>query len=775
MGLAALACLFLLSGASALVYQVLWLRLLGLVFGVTVYAASTVWAAYMAGLALGSFGAGHLGDRVRRPLLWFAAAEAGIGLTALATPLALDWLQHSYVAWHPSLAGRLPLLSLVRFATAFLVLIVPTALMGATLPLVLTSTRFHASSFGTRAGVLYGANTTGAIVGSLMAGFVLIPRYGMGASFVLAAAVNCSVAAAAAWLGRGPLPDAPPPSPKVAASLVDDLSAGQRRLVLAVFGASGFVSLAIEVIWFRVLTLFLRPTVYGYSMMLAVLLGGIAAGSYAVAPFLKRRFDRLLILGCLEGGIAVGACLSFTALDWIPRIVATLGPVTAALIGPYLAYLVLVCLLVILPTSLLLGAAFPIGLQVWVDGETGESNRVTRRTGAFYSLNVAGAILGSLCAGFLLLPSIGSRLALLSMAAATLSSGVVLVIAARASAATRYGAALCMIVLGAAMAAVVPDPFDAFLRQRYPDDTILWRREAVQTTVSVHETAGGHRTLNVSGNHQASTGGSTPIVHRRIGHLGMAVHPDAREALVIGLGGGATAGALSQHTGVDVDVVELSREVTTAAGRFFSPINNDVLRQPNVHLKIDDGRNFLLLTNRRYDLITADVILPIYAGSGNLYSQEYFTLVRRALKPGGVAVQWVAGTEAEYKLIARTFLSVFPHTTAWGDGTLLLGSAVPLRLRQSDFDRKVRMPRRVTMLAELGVHTFNDLLALYRAGPEELRAFAGSGPVLTDDRPQVEYFLSLPRDGNADLSGLKGDVGRHLEQRRDEGTGAPGR
>src|SRR5687767_11195172 len=221
--------------------------------------------------------------------------------------------------------------------------------------------------------------------------------------------------------------------------------------------------------------------------------------------------------------------------------------------------------------------------------------------------------------------------------------------------------------------------------QRNPDQHIVWQREAVQATVSVHQERGGTYTLNTSGNHQASTSGATPRVHQRIGNLPMAVHPDARHALVIGLGGGAIAGALSEHTGVDVDVVELSREVIEAADGFFGPINFGILHKPTVRLHVDDGRNFLLLTRSRYDVITADVILPIHAGSGNLYSAEYFRLVRRALKPGGIAVQWVAGTEAEYKTIARTFVSVFPETTLWAGGALMLGSNEPLRLRKSDF------------------------------------------------------------------------------------------
>ena len=173
----------------------------------------------------------------------------------------------------------------------------------------------------------------------------------------------------------------------------------------------------------------------------------------------------------------------------------------------------------------------------------------------------------------------------------------------------------------------------------------------------------------------------------------MAIHPGPRTALVIGLGGGATAGAVSVHDGVDVDVVELAGSVVRGA-RFLESINYGVLSRPNVHLRVDDGRNYLMLTPRRYDVITADVIHPIFAGSGNLYSVEYFRLMRRVLNPGGLVLQWVAGTEAEYKTIARTFLSVFPGTTAWVDGGLLVGSVEPLRLRRSDFEWKLKLPGR---------------------------------------------------------------------------------
>jgi spermidine synthase len=769
-----LSALFFLSGTAALVYQVLWLRLLGLVFGVTVYAASTVWAVFMAGLAIGSLAGGRVADRVRRPLVWFGAAEALIAVTALATPAALDVLQGWYATLHPRLESSLATLTATRLVISFAVLIVPAALMGATLPLVVKSSLFRTEGLGGRVGVLYATNTAGAIAGSLLAGLLFIPRFGILVSFLIAASLNLLVAIVALGVGRRAADTAPASAgathgtvrtvPNGVPVPIDDALDMRRLVVLVVFAVSGFVSLALEVVWFRVLTLFLRPTVYGYAMMLAAVLGGIAIGSYAAAPWLRRRphGEWLLTLAWLEGGIAIAAVASLLVLPQLPWIVDLVGPAVATVTGGYLSYQAIVSVAVILPSMLLFGVAFPIGLHVWAAGVGQRPERVATRIGIFYSLNVTGAIAGSLAAGFLLLPRYGSRGTLLALAVIALLSAIALALVSRRAAVLRLASAAAFSVVFLLAARAAPDPFDAFLEQRYAGQTIVWQREAVQATVSVHQDRHGAFTLNVNGNHQASTAGSMPAVHHRIGNLPMAVHPHARDALIIGLGGGATAGAVSQHTGVSVDVVELSREVAQAADRFFRGINFNVLRQPNVQLRVDDGRNYLLMTDRRYDVVTADVILPIHAGSGNLYSAEYFSLVRRALKPGGLALQWVAGTDAEYRLIMRTFLSVFPHTTLWADGGLMVGSVEPLVLRRSDFEWKLDVPGRREMLASLGVHTFEDLLGLYMAGPDELRAFVGEGPILTDDRPMVEYFLSLPRDREVDLTGVRGDVSRHV-------------
>jgi spermidine synthase len=418
-------------------------------------------------------------------------------------------------------------------------------------------------------------------------------------------------------------------------------------------------------------------------------------------------------------------------------------------------------ILSILPSALLLGMAFPIGLRVWTGTRDDSSARAGRRLGVFYSLNLAGSIIGSLAAGFVLLPALGSRTTLIAVSAVALGSGLVLLRYAEATSRTRIVLATVFSAAFAASAAWIADPFDMFLELRYPRHRVLWREEGVQATVSINRDPSGMLVMTLEGNHQADDAPGMIDTHRRIGHLPMAIHPEARDALVIGLGGGATAGAVAMHTGAQVDVVELSEAVIRGA-RYFTHVNSDVLQRPNVRMHVDDGRNFLLLTPKKYDVITADLILPIHAGSGNLYSAEYFRLVRNALKEDGLALQWVWGTDAEYKTIMRTFLSVFPEATLWWDGSLMIGSKRRLVLREPEFSWKLQA--RGDALRELGVTSFAQLTGAYVAGPDEMRAFVGEGPILTDDLPLVEYFLSLPRAKDIDVRDLRGSVESRIEK-----------
>jgi spermidine synthase len=208
-----------------------------------------------------------------------------------------------------------------------------------------------------------------------------------------------------------------------------------------------------------------------------------------------------------------------------------------------------------------------------------------------------------------------------------------------------------------------------------------------------------------------------------------------------------------------VQIVELSDSVRKAAP-MFAHVTYDVLNQPNVRVRVDDGRNFLALSGERFDVITADIIQPIHAGAGHLYSREYFELVRGALQPGGLALQWIGQREkSHYMLIMRTFLEVFPHATVWLGGQLMVGSLSPLTLDRDTFEAKLRDPGTREALQDVGLDSFDALTGWYTAGPREMRAFVGDGTILTDDRPLVEYHRSLPaQDERLDLSPLRGSV-----------------
>ena len=740
-----LVCLLILSGFCALVYQVLWLRLLALTFGVTTHAASTVLASFMGGLALGSFVAGRLADRVRHPLRLFGLVELSIGLCALATPPALAGVHRLYIAVFPHMPESLAIATAVRFLLSFAVLLVPTALMGATLPIVVKSSVARIDRIGARIGVLYASNTAGAIIGALLAGFYLVPQIGLTRSFLLAAGVNAVVGVIAVTTSRyvRAIPLADTHTPAAEASVIPRVS----YVVLAVFAISGFASLALEVIWFRVLILFLGPTTYAFTLMLASVLAGIAAGSALIAPVMRLRIDWLQALAVLQMGAAVVAVQSFSSLRRVARVPEWLSSLAAWPGGDLQLPAAVATIVAIFPTAILMGLAFPVGLRLWAGAEPA-ARHTAARIGVFYSVNVCGGIAGSIVAGFVLLPELGSRSSLIAVSALFLLSGLLIqaVLARRRPGLTVLVAGGAVFVF-AVQALSVPQPLDIARRRVHPGAPPLWQDEGIQTTVAVVGGPGtGNRLLYLNGRHQADDAPAMVFIHRRIGALPAVLHPRPRRALVVGLGGGVTPGALSQFPGLQLDIVELSGSVVRAAA-FFSHVNFDVLNRSNVKMHVDDGRNFLLRTRTQYDVITADAIFPELAGANNVNSVEYFRLVRNALAADGVALHWNGGsTGTQYNLILRAFVAAFPEATLWGDGTLMVGTKQPLTLSRSRIEAMLDDPVTRDVLALMHVESFDHLQRMFRASPADIRAFVGDGPMLTDDKPAIEYFASLPQD-----------------------------
>lgn len=747
-----LLLLFFCSGAAGLAYQVLWLRQLSHVFGVTAYAASTVLAAFMAGLALGSWLAGPLLARIRRPLAAFGIAELLVGVAAVATPVALDASAGLYRWLYTIAPDSFALQTTARFAAAFVVLLVPTMLMGLTLPLLSASPLVRGSRFASRVGALYATNTAGAVTGAMLTGFIFIGGLGMRRTFLLAALVNTLVGVGALFIDRRLAASTPAPgspaAPHPAEQPASTAMAAGPRMAWIVVAASGFASLALEVVWFRVMTQYLVATTYAFTSTLAIVLVGIAAGGALAARVLKTPRDWLGWLAGLQLATGAAVLLGIGFITWsdVP-LVSGMRPLQRVLLGFFVP-------------SLLMGVSFPLLLRVGVPPaeDDGEGHGRGRLVGRFYGVNVLGAILGSLAGGFLLLPLLGTRASLIALAAIFIVAGLGLcaVHPLRGRMAATAGAGL---VTFAALASATPDPFVAAARERIgPGSSEIFRDEGAQAAVSVYASA-FQRTLQVSGLHQANDSPAMVRLHRQIGALPMALHPNPQRALVIGLGGGVTAGAVSQHTGTAVQIVELSDSVRKA-GALFAHVNHDVLNRPNVRVRVDDGRNFLLLSGERFDVVTADIIQPNHAGAGSLYSREYFTLVREALAPGGLVLQWIGQRQrSHYELIMRTFHSVFPDTTLWLNGELMVGTVGPLRLDEAAFVAKLADPATREMLTDVGLGSFDELRGWYTAGPREIAAFVGDGPILTDDQPLVEYFRSAP-DTGPPLDGFpfKGDV-----------------
>ena len=735
---AVIMVLFFATGACGLVYQQLWLRELSLTFGVTVQAVSTVLAAFFGGLALGGWAAGRLSLRTRRPIGWYGIFEIAAGVLAILTPLLLAMAERTYVWFATSFDPSLGTLTVVRFALSFGVLLIPATLMGASMPLIVSSSLFRAGPLGSRVGALYAVNTAGAVLGTVVSGFWLIGWWGLERTFVVAAVVNIASGLVATVAARRWDQVQVVAAPDVVRHerIAPSLSIGTRRLVLAAFAVSGLVTLALEVVWFRQLVLFLESSTYAFTVMLATVLVGITAGSAAATPLLRRGAG-LRALAFIEIGIGLAALMSFFLLSKsygvVNRTADVIGtdPLTLAIVASALA---------MLPATVLLGVAFPIGIELWVDGDRDHSGA---RVGTFYACNVAAGIVGSLLAGFVLVPVLGTRISLVLLALAVVAAGVVLLYAALPRPAALRWAGATTAVTAVVALTLVPDPYVSVMYHRFPGEQLVWMADDAQTTVSIQRT-GTDLVMYVDGQHQANTTPAMVAYHRLLGTLPVAVHPDPRQALVIGLGGGVSPGAMSRAPDIDVTVVELSAEVVEGA-QFLADVNNDVVDRSNVDVRVDDGRNHLLLTDERYDIITADVIQPTHAGAGKLWSVEYWELARDALADGGMMMQWVPQSSSQSdELIVSSFLSVFPYVTAWASGSMLIGSNQPIRVDRSAFEDRLAELGWDVVLGDIGVVDWNTFAALFTADDAALRAAFGDGPVLTDDRPQLEYYRTLP-------------------------------
>ena len=763
--------LFAGSGCAALIYEIVWFQLLQLVIGSSALSLGLLLAAYMGGLCLGSAALPRLVSSRHHPMRVYAYLELGIGALAIIALFTVPLVARIYVAG--ATTGTLGLV--LRGIVAAACLLPPTVLMGASLPAISRWVKTTPKGIS-RLGLLYSFNVAGAVIGCVLAGFYLLRVHDMGVATYIAALINVAVA-----LGALAMAAATPHTPRVDT----DENVPLRRapgamLVYVAIALSGLTALGAEVVWTRLLSLLLGATVYTFSIILAVFLFGLWAGSIA-GSFLARRMrePRLALAACqilLAGAIAWTA---FTLAYVLPY-----WPVDPSLsVSPWFNFDLDVtrCLRAILPATLAWGASFPLALA----GAAREGEDPGRISGEVYAANTAGSILGALLFTLLLIPTIGTRGSQQFLIWLAAGSAVVALVAALATTErnTRRlgmaGAAVAAAVLLAwglaASVADVPWQMIAYGRRvapilrdldvanPRPPEPPLYVGEGMNTSVVITQ-RGDQRFFYVSGKSEASSAPLDMRLQRMMGHLPALLHSGSpRSALVVGFGAGVTAGSLTAYPEVaSIVICELETLIPPATDEFFGKENNHVLHDPRTRMVYDDARHFILTTPDKFDLITTDPIHPWVKGTSTLYSKEYYELVKQHLNPGGVVAQWLPIYESDEETVKSelaTFFAVFPDATVWsnysgGDGYDLVllarmdASPIPVDALQQRLDQP-GYSRVAASLADTGFHSVVELLATYAGRGKDLAPMLAGAPITEDLNLRLQYLAGLGLNSRA--------------------------
>ncbi len=758
--------LFFLSGACGLVYEVVWMRMLTLVFGATAFATSTILASFFAGLALGSFYFGRFIDQERNPLRAYALLEAGIGVCAFLMPLILSGLNEVYVGISRQSGIDYFQLSLIRFTLSFLALMVPATLMGGTLPVMVKFFVTRPDRLGWNVGNLYAMNTFGAVVGTLLAGFFLILIVGVKESTYLAGVVNLLIAGTVVVLDRrirargavdaGATEDMESGASEVEEELGtwDRYSSGIARLALGAVGLSGFCALALEVLWTRSLVFFLDNSTHAFTTMLTAFLLGIAIGSFVIGRVVDQRRKLLVLLGSLEVLIGVFAVVAIPVLSGSTPVIQRMAGVSRdsmlLLYWQWTGMRFLTSLSVMLVPTVLFGMTFPLVSKIY----TRSAGMVGTALGHVYSVNTIGGVLGSVVAGFILVPLIGVQNGITVIAAVNIVIGGTLIIYEPSmTGRMRWVAAgvsgLLLVSLGT-LHRLFGELTSTSYYERMETAEILSYDEGIGATVKVFADTVGDKFLSIDGFPVAGTSLGMQGIQKPLGHLPLLLSnvPSPR-VNIIGFGAGGTSWGVMQYDVELVHCVELVPAVIRAA-QWFPEINHGVLTQPRFNVIMGDGRNYALVTDETYDVISIDATSPKMAGNGSLYTLEFYQLLKERLSDQGLLVQWLPLhllSDREVRMTARTFLTVFPHTTLWytpfRHHGILVGTQEPLKIDYPSLTRKLERTGVQQDLAQMNVTGPMDFLSWFVMGEEALTEYTGDADLNTDDHPYLEFAPAM--------------------------------
>jgi spermidine synthase len=755
---------FLLSGAAALIYEVVWMRMLTQIFGSAAYAVATVLAGYMAGLALGSFCFGRLVDGGGNFLRLYGLLEIGIGIYGLLVPVIFKFASWTYVPlfWLNDTSPRV--FSILLFLLAFVLLLAPTFLMGATLPVLSRFLVRRLNQVGRTVGDLYATNTLGAVLGCGVAGYYLLPSIGITGTLFTAAALNLVIGFVVLLLDWIRRTKEEPGSAVEKPTAEKEATTWLGGLVLGAIGLSGAAAMIYENAWSHALTLVIGGSVYSFTTMLLSFLIGLALGGYLYARLWGEREVRVTAFGWVELAVGAAGLATIPLFEKLPLLFIRLHQGFGDSFAFFLAIQVLICVVMMLPATVLFGMTFPMVVRLF----TQSLYRVGSSVGTTYSVNTVGAIVGAFSGGFILIPWIGIQQAIVVGAFVNLLTGWLLVICD-----PRPGRRTRLVSIGVATAALVllalrTPSWDRHIltsgvtiySQRYEDlpmdslrleemrrDRILYYREGITATVSVHQSRPNYLYFKTNGKVDGSYGDALTML--MTGYLPLFLRPNAERVGIIGLGTGMTVKAVGAFPVKSIEVLEIEPAIVEVA-RFFKEKNGDILTDPRVRVIPSDGRNYVLATPHLYDVIISEPSNPWIAGIASLYTREFYAGAREKLGPGGIFAQWFHNysmSPDDFRMVFRTFGESFPYVTVWNmkeSDFLLVGT-----LKEQSFDyltlRKILAGNKTLRrdFAQLGLTDAYAVLGFYRMDRKSLLALTEGADINTDDNVKLEF--SAPR------------------------------
>jgi spermidine synthase len=749
-----LLIMFIGSGCSALIYEVVWFQLLELVIGSSTVSLGILLGTFMGGMCLGSLLFSRLVSRKLHPLRVYAFMELGIGAIALLLLFAMPLINSVYTAW----AGSGFLGMLLRGIIAGTCLLPPTLLMGATLPAI--SRWVETTPRGVSwLGFFYGGNIGGAVIGSLLAGFYLMRVFDISTTTFVAVALNVAVAVLSLVLSKS------------ASYATDDyvsptaVARGSWPIYVSI-ALSGLTALACEVIWTRILSLLYGATVYTFSLIVAVFLVGLGIGSTlgsALSHQLKR--PRVALAWCqllLSAAMAWAAYMLTESLPWW-----RIDPSIASTPLYTLQLDIVRSLWVVLPAAILWGASFPLALAA----VAARGQDPARLVGGVYAANTLGAIAGSLGASLILVAWIGTQhslqvLMVLSALAALFASGATAFGTESGKTLSKYALAVSVLLIAGytelLIATVHPLParlveYGRFAAVRGATNKTVYVGEGLTASVAVSDLPDGIRNYHNAGKVQASSDPADMKLLRMLGHLTTLIPENPSRVLVIACGSGVTAGSVSIDPRVQKEtIVEIEGLVPKVVSTYFSDHNFDVIRNPKVEVRVDDGRHYLLTSKEKFDGITADPLDAWVKGAAALYTREFFELAKQHLNPGGVITQWVPLYEANEEAVKSeiaTFFEAFPNgmvfaNTVNGQGydVVLLGQVEPTEIDVDKMQARLDSPdfaRLATSLREIGIYSARDLMATYAGNAKDLMPWTAHASINRDRNLRLQYLAGL--------------------------------